>query len=115
MTDQLRDSRDLPIFIHSELDDLPLTAEAFRVYAHLARRAGKDNCAWPSYPTIGEQCFRPSYPAASTETLKRKAMAAVKELIAYGLIVRELRLADDGGNATNVYHLTPRHKWKQPE
>ena len=37
--DELTDGRDLPIFIHSELDDLRLTSKAFRVYAHLARLA----------------------------------------------------------------------------
>lgn len=107
----IEDGRDLPIFIHSELDDLPLTLEAFRVYAHLARRAGRSNTAWPSYNSIAEACFRKSYPNASQETLRRKAIAAVKELTEAGLIEKVLNRHETGEHGTNTYRLTPRHKW----
>lgn len=103
---------DLPIFIHSELDDLPLSLEAFRVYAHLSRRAGKKNLAWPSYHSMGEACFRKSYPKASRETLRRKAIAAVNELIEAGLIGKVVTCNDRGEYATNRYRLTPRCEWR---
>ena len=79
----------------------------------LARRAGKDNCAWPSYAAIGEQCFRANWPAAGADTLKRHAIAAVNELISFGLIRKEKRTADDGGDATNAYYLTPQKEWRK--
>ena len=83
----LQDDRDnLPMQIHSELDDFPLSAEAFRVYAHLVRRAGKSRKAWPSYQNIGETCFRASYPNAAKSTLKIKAIDAVRELVDHRLI-----------------------------
>ena len=102
---------DLPIFIHSELDDLSLSLEAFRVYAHLARRAGRDNKAWPSYNSIAEHCFRASYPKAKQETLRRKAIAAVKELVDHGLIVKMANREENGDHKSNHYALTARNKW----
>lgn len=83
----LQDDRDnLPMQIHSELDDFPLSTEAFRVYAHLVRRAGKSRKAWPSYQHIDETCFRASYPNAASSTLKIKAIDAVRELVVHRLI-----------------------------
>jgi hypothetical protein len=102
---------DLPIFIHSELDDLSLSLEAFRVYAHLARRAGRNNKAWPSYNSIAEHCFRASYPKAKQETLRRKAIAAVKELVDHGLIVKMANREENGDHKSNHYALTARDKW----
>lgn len=101
-----RDPLDLPpIFVHSEIDDLGLTTNAFRVYAHLARRAGRDNWAWPSYSTIGEHCFRASYPKAQEATLRRRAIEAVNELKKRGLIQVEQRRRDDQGHTSNAYRL----------
>ena len=83
----LQDDHDnLTLHIHSDLDDFPLSAEAFRVYAHLVRRAGKSRKAWPSYQNIGETCFRASYPNAAKSTLKIKAIDAVRELVVHRLI-----------------------------
>jgi hypothetical protein len=105
-TAKRRDPIDLPpIFVHSEVDDLGLTTNAFRVYAHLARRAGKDNSAWPSYSTIGEHCFRASYPKAQEATLRRRAMEAVRELEERGLIEVEHRRRGDQGHTSNEYRL----------
>lgn len=110
---RLEDGRnDLPIFIHSELDDLPLTLEAFRVYAHLARRAGKSNDAWPSYNSIGETCFRRNCPNASKETIRKKAIDAVKELVSAGLIAKIVTKSAEELHSTNSYILTPRSKWE---
>lgn len=107
------DERDLPIFIHSELDELDLSLEAFRVYAHLARRTNKQSKdAWPSYNSIGEVCFRGSYPNSPKSTLRRMAIAAVKELAHRGLVRVEHRQGSDGSNITNTYYLTPRADWQ---
>ena len=105
------DRDDLPMQIHFELDDFPLSAEAFRVYAHLVRRAGKSRKAWPSYQNIGETCFRASYPNAAKSTLKIKAIDAVRELVAHRLIVIEHQTAAAGDATSNIYHLTPRSQW----
>ena len=109
----LSDGRvDLPIFIHSELDDVPLTSRAFRVYAHLARRAGRTNDAWPSYRTIGEKCFRQDLPDASSDTLRRIAIAAVDELVQAGLIAKATTKNELGAHKTNHYALTPKSLWQ---
>lgn len=103
----------MPIFVHSLIDDLNLSLGAFRVYGHLARRSGtKNKKAWPSYNTIGEVCFRGSYPKALQATLRRKAIAAVKELKNEGLITVESRkIKDTAGNMTNHYQLVKLEDW----
>lgn len=110
--DQLQDRRGVPVFIHSELDDMGLTPNAFRVYCHLARRAGT-GVAWPSYQSIGSVCFGTSTPSA--DYARRLAIEAVKELVTSGLVAKEIRTQDnDGqttGNKTNVYYLTPQSQW----
>lgn len=102
---------DLPIFIHSQFDDLPLSVNAFRVYAHLVRRVGRNGKAWPSYKSIGEHCFRASMTTAKPETLRRRAMEAVEELKSVGLLSVERRADKDKGNTSNVYRLKPRSMW----
>lgn len=110
---ELLDGRDdLPLQLHWELDDLPLSAGAFRVYVHLVRRAGRDNRAWPSYKSIGRHCFRRDFPRATDDTLKRRAIEAVKELEAVGLVRIEKRQREDGTSASNVYRLTSRREWR---
>lgn len=108
--EQLKDGRDLPIFIHSELDDLGLTSQTFRVYAHLARRAGRGE-AFPSYNSIGEACFKPDLPKAKPDTWRRIAVAAVKDLVEKGLTVKETHRNDRGDAATNTFRLTSRLEW----
>lgn len=87
--------------------------EAFRVYCHLARRANDCNQAWPSYRTIGEKCFKGSYPDSKPESLRRKAIAAVKELIDWNLVSVEPRPNSNGGQASNLYCLTDETEWKK--
>ena len=89
------------IYIDSKLDDLPLTMEAFRVYSHLCRRAGCDNNAFPSYRSIGESCFRGSFPNSPTDTLRRKAISAVNELICWNLVTKTSR-ENDGLQTSNA-------------
>jgi len=110
----LEDDRDdLPFQIHHELDDAPLSVWAFRVYAHLVRRAGKDGKIFPSYQSIGEACFRPSYgPSANPKSLRNKAMIAMKELVEAGLVLKAERTRKGSKESdTNTYQLTPRRKW----
>ncbi len=98
------------IYIDSKLDDLPLTMEAFRVYSHLCRRAGCDNNAFPSYKSIGESCFRGSFPNSPTDTLRRKAISAVNELICWNLVTKTGR-ENDGLQTSNHYSLRDMEDW----
>ena len=101
--DELQDARRPLIFIHSSIDDLTdLTPNAMRVYMHLARRAGKDNSAFPSYQSIGDHCF--SSVSANQATRKSFARKAIDQLIEAGLIVKANR-STDGVNQSNVYKL----------
>jgi len=103
---------DSPIFVRSEVDDLGLSVEAFRVYGHLARRAGANNDAWPSYQSIGDTCFSGSHPPLKPESRRRKAMRAVKELERRGLIkVNRRRLNNSRGSLSNQYQILPLSKW----
>lgn len=112
--EEKQDRERMPIFVHSEVDDLGLSVNAFRVYGHLARRAGGANYAWPSYASIGKHCFRSSYPNAQDATLRRKALAAVEELKKVGLIeVEERTLPETKGNMSNAYRLVPLSKWRK--
>jgi len=114
MSDKLHDARSFHVFMPGQFDDLPITLEAFRVYCHLARRADKTGKSFPSLAKIGAHCFRGSYPNSSEASLKAKAIAAIKELCAYGLIRKELY--DEGeGYKHNNYFLTNSTEWKQAE
>ena len=108
---EVKDERDdLPIFVHSELDDLPISADAFRVYAHLARRRNKDKrAAWPSYASMGKTCFGTE--GMKPDSMRRKVIRAINELVRFGLIVVERRTGQDGRDITNWYRLTPRSEW----
>jgi hypothetical protein len=108
VTDQLIDRRDLPVFIHSDVDDLPLTPNAFRLYCHLARRAG-NGTAWPSYQTMGDHCF--SKESDNAGTRRTWAIKAMNELVELGLVKKELRSDEIKGNKSNVYYLTSRSEW----
>ncbi|BAZ10418.1 hypothetical protein NIES4071_22330 [Calothrix sp. NIES-4071] len=84
------------IFVHADLDLYGLNPYEFRLYAHIARRG---------------QCF------SSLETMAkickmsvRKAQYALKNLQEQGMVQRKKRQG-----RTDVYELTPRSQWKQPE
>lgn len=101
---KLVDRRALPIFIHSEIDDMTsVSPNAMRVYMHLARRADKSGKAWPSYQSIGDHCF--SSISQTSATRKTFARNAIEELVKAGLIVKEQRRRDDGGQTSNAYVL----------
>ena len=111
-TFEIGDDRRPPIFIHSELDDLGLTLWAFRVYCHLVRRVNRETGdAWPSYASIARVCLQSSYPNAKPETLRRKAMEAVAELVDRGLVRKVTTRGPDGSHGHNRYTLTPVAEW----
>ncbi|OKH40152.1 helix-turn-helix domain-containing protein [[Phormidium ambiguum] IAM M-71] len=84
------------IRVHADLDLYGLSPYEFRLYAHIARRG---------------ECF------ASLETTAkickmsvRKAQYALKTLEKLGLVQKTVRKGK-----TDIYELTPRKCWKDPE
>ena len=92
-----------PAFIHSTVDDAPLSSGARSVYMHLCRRAGSGQ-AWPAYKSIGAACFR-EYDNPATQ--RRRAIEAVAELVAVGLILKENRGTEEAGSQSNLYTIIP--------
>lgn len=89
------------LFVHSAVDDYPLSTEEFRVYAHLARRAGSGE-AWPSIASIAKHC------RIHEDTARR----CVHSITAYGLI----DVTERGHQGkSNLYRLTPVSKWKSAQ
>ena len=84
------------LFVHSAVDDYPLTPEEFRVYAHLARRAGIGE-AWPKVESIARVC------RMHPDTARR----CLHALIAYGMIK-----AKERKGRTNLYTITKFSSWK---
>ena len=94
---EVRDGRDdMPVFIHSELDDYGLLSIEFRVYARLARRCYRG----PGFESI------PSM-AKDFEVSDRTVRRAVRLLVECRLISETQR-----PGKTNLYTLTPRHYWQ---
>jgi len=87
---------DSPAFIHGSLDDYGLSKSEFRVYCHLARRAGEGS-AWPSVSTISKVC------RLETKTVKR----TLKDLVEYRLIGKQKRVGQ-----TSVFKLLPIESWQ---
>ncbi len=95
----------LPLFIHSSIDDMTdLPPNAMRVYMHLARRADDDGIAWPSYQAIGDHCFKSI--SDNPATRKSHARNAIDDLIEAGLLSKQAREREDGGQTSNGYVLT---------
>ncbi len=99
------------IVIDLELLTLPLTTDAFRIYVELKRYANREGGCFPSYKTLGK-CFKGSYPNSKDCLLRQKAIAAVKELMEWGLVKKEERRKDDESLTSNEYILTPYTEWK---
>jgi hypothetical protein len=85
------------LFVHSDIDDFGLSPAEFRVYAHIARRAGQSSC-WPGIDSIATTC------RLHTETVVK----AIKALEVNGLleVIRKT-------GVSNVYRLTKRSQWKE--
>lgn len=86
ITEQVPDRRYFTI-IPNLVDDLRLSAAAFRLYVHLKRVAGETGKCWQSTTTLAEHC------GLSRHTVIR----AKKELEAYALIEVTARKRPDGG------------------
>lgn len=87
------------IFVHSELDDLGLDPQEFRIYAHLARRANGKTRAWPGITSMSFAC-----------RMKRNTVVrAIRGLEAHGLI----RVTRKSGGLSE-YLLTVPSEWKKP-
>ena len=93
---EIHDSRDHAIFVHSELDDIGLSAQEFRIYGHLARRVGRNHHAWPSLTGMAEKC----------KLNRHTVINAIQGLLERGLI----RVEKNPGRM-NHYILTPRKEW----
>lgn len=85
------------LFVHSELDDYGLTPHEFRLYGHLARRAGTKG-AWPSVESMAAKC------GMKRDTVFR-CLKRLKEL-------NLIRVTERSGY-TNLYVLTARSQWKE--
>lgn len=86
---------DMPIFIHSELDDYGLSLVEFRVYARLARRCGRA-AASESVPNMARDF------GVNDRTVQR----ALRLLVSARLIAEERR-----PGKTTLYTLLPRPAW----
>jgi hypothetical protein len=86
------------VFIHSRLDDYGLTPPQFRVYAHLARRAGS-GAAWPAIATIAATC------RLDPKTVRK----ALRTLVGHKLIHKKERPSE-----TTLYTLTQASDWQPP-
>ena len=83
------------IFLHSALDDHGLDPSAFRVYAHLSRRASSGQ-AFPAVRSIARVC----------RLHPKTVRAALRALEAGRLILRQER-----PGRTAIYRLTPKCEW----
>src|SRR5215475_13728419 len=84
------------IFIHSRLDEYGLPASAFRLYCHLARRAGS-GIAWPSIATMSR------IGRLHPQTVRK----ALRLVVAHRFLLPEQRKGQ-----TTLYRLTPPLEWR---
>ena len=86
------------LFVHSSLDDAGLTANEFRVYCHLARRAGAAGDSFPSAQTIADVC----------RIHKDTVWDVLRSLERRGMVGRKPR-----AGMSTVYVLTTPDQWIQ--
>ena len=94
---ELRDGRRRGWFwAHNAIWDVEgLSPYAILVYLYLCRCADAGGTCWPSRATIAQAC------RISKDSVDR----AVKQLVELGLLEKEVRRANDGGYASNLYTL----------
>jgi len=95
----VKDELELCLFVKSEIDDYGLDPYEFRLYARIARRAGRAE-AWESIPNMARAC----------QMSLGRARKALKLLETAGLIESVER---PGYNT--IHRLTPKYKWVHPE
>lgn len=87
------------LFVHSAIDDYPLSPEEFRLYAHLARRAGS-GAAYPSLESMARKC----------RMHKDTARRCLHNLLAYKMLD-----AHERRGQTTLYTLTKISRWVKPD
>jgi DNA-binding MarR family transcriptional regulator len=95
----IKNELELCLFVKSEIDDYGLDPYEFRLYARIARRAGRGE-AWESIPNMACAC----------QMSISRARKAIQLLEAAGLIESIER-----PGYTTIRRLTPKHKWIHPE
>ncbi|MBW4596237.1 MAG: helix-turn-helix domain-containing protein [Brasilonema angustatum HA4187-MV1] len=112
--DKIEDRSHHPfVIIDLRILEIPLTTEAFRIYAELKKYANSEGKCFPSYTKLAK-AFKGSFPEGHESTLKKKAIASVQELIEYGLLTKEERpYADTAAKVSNLYVLTPPSSWRE--
>ena len=93
---KISNKSDFGAFIPAFLDDYGLNPYEFRIYTHMARRAGKDGC-FSSIPHMAKHCL-------IGERVARKALHL---LLQAGLV----RKVSDRPGKTDIYELTPIENW----
>ncbi len=83
------------LFVHSRLDDYGLTPTQFRIYCHLARRAGS-GAAWPSIEGIARVC----------RLHPKTVRSSLRVLAHHRLLSRQPR-----PGRTDLFKLTPPSSW----
>lgn len=91
--------------IDSQIDDLPISPEAFRVYFFLSRYTQQNN-RWPSDALIGFKCF----PDLIYGAAMRKLNEAIRELENWNLIY--INYQDPSTESWRV--VTDSSEWKRP-
>lgn len=91
---------DIPVFVHSDLDDYGLDVYEYRIYGRLARRAGRNNIARESIANMAEGC----------KISERQTRYALKVLVALNLVSRH-----EKPNAPTRFRLLPRSAWAAKE
>lgn len=84
------------IFVHSKLDDMGLSLAEFRIYGHLARRAGSGS-AYPGIDSMAEVC----------KCATRTAIAAIK-----GLEQKKMLVVSRSHGCRSNYQLTKPSTWE---
>lgn len=112
-TQQPKVVRRLPLSIYYQVDDMPISPEAMRVYVHLVRRTGQNTTCWPSYASIGEACFSVGR-KMTAESRRRAAMRALQELVKFNIVQIQKRQNEKGEPLPNVYVLTEFTEWILP-
>lgn len=94
---EVRDRRDIPIFIDSALDDYGLTPAEARVYMRLARRSGGGLGAFEGVPKMAKAL------GMSERTIQR----TLQVLVRCGLVSDQPRRG-----YTTIYTLNPKEEWR---
>lgn len=98
-----------PIFIHGVLDDTPMPASAFRVYAHLCRISNRAHQVTnASLISIGTRCFQHEDSQLTTKGRERRTQVALQWLEQAGLI------SIHRNTRGNTYTINPFAAWTIP-